>query len=105
MWDAEEHVLLQSVLLESPPGRRLVRPEFGRRSIVTSTPHHRAVLVLCSDLVNQLLVRRPSRQRPGPDGAPSQRRTAERQVGRAGGRQGIVTAALLGLCHQLCHRL
>ena len=66
MWDAEEHLLLQSVLLEPPPGRRLGQPEFGRRSVVTTTPHHRSVLVLYGDVVTQLLVRRPSRQRPPP---------------------------------------
>ena len=75
IWDTEEHVLLQSVLLQSPAGRRLVQPEFGTRAIVTTTPHHRSVLVLFSDVVNQLLVRHPGRRRP-PDGPETRRRQA-----------------------------
>ncbi|XP_043200255.1 uncharacterized protein LOC122369524 [Amphibalanus amphitrite] len=80
VWDADEHVLLQSILLAWPPERRLLQAEFGTRSIVTSTPHHRSVLVLSSDVVNQLLVRQPCRRRP-PDGP-----GASRQQERPGSR-------------------
>ncbi|KAF0312591.1 WD repeat-containing protein on Y chromosome [Amphibalanus amphitrite] len=75
VWDADEHVLLQSILLAWPPERRLLQAEFGTRSIVTSTPHHRSVLVLSSDVVNQLLVRQPCRRRP-PDGPGAGRQQA-----------------------------